>query len=195
MLFAALATVIGFSICCPTGQCTELPNIDSYLSHRGPLQAKVNISTTTAHDLTFRPNFFEDLISQEHIRTYQSTPEVNGCEAMYNFTSQSVGVESPCPWRYLCDYNPQRIPAFIFHAHCDDVIPQGREWINREDRICKEVYYPVSFITTTSCDPLENTESTVWRHATTTIPVSCDLQHVTYWTHLAIFSWHFNLFK
>ena len=168
--FAALATAIGLSVCCPIGECTQLPNINSYiitaLSHyAAPLQASVNVSTEI--DLVFQPHRFpiETRNANNILR------EANGCEGVFNFTSHSVGVESPCPWRYKCDFNPQRIPAFIFHASCESPNPQGNQW----DGFCDEVYYPISYLTTRSCDPLQDSEKE-WELAAGIVPISCNLQ-------------------
>ena len=174
--FAALAAAISLSVCCPIGECTQLPNIDSYIStalyhHATPLQARVNVSTDI--DLVFRPRRFPVEIQNAN----NILQEANGCEGNFNFTSHTVGVETPCPWRYECDYNPQRIPAFIFHASCKNPDPtpnpQGNEW----DGFCKEVYYPISYLTTRSCDPLQdNTEDAEWELVAGIIPISCNLQ-------------------
>lgn len=169
--FAALATAIGLSVCCPIGECTQLPNINSYIStalyHAAPLQTTVNVSTNI--DLVFRPQRF----SVEIQNANNILREANGCEGNFNFTSHNVGVESPCPWRYKCDYNPQRIPAFIFHASCESPNPQGSEW----DGFCEEVYYPISYLMTRSCDPLEdNTENAEWELVAGIVPISCNLQ-------------------
>ena len=174
-VFAALATAISLSICCPIGQCTQLPNINNYffsaLSHETALlQAQVNVSTTLG--LLFQPQHFpEDTSNIDHL-----LPAANGCEGKdtLNFTSRDVGVESPCPWRYKCDYNPQRIPAFIFHASCERATPQGDQWRG----VCAEVYYPISYLETRSCDPLQesSTADSEWNLAVGIVPISCNLQ-------------------
>lgn len=174
IIFAALATAIGISVCCPIGQCVQLPNIASYTrtanSYSTPLQARVNVSTTD--DLAFRPNFFKFEIQNTNNMVL---PGANGCEGKYgNYTSRKSGVDSPCPWTYECDYNPQRIPAFIFTARCDSDTPQGIEW---EDRVCEEVYYPLSYVTTKSCNPIGDSTNTEWKFITKIIPVSCHLQY------------------
>jgi hypothetical protein len=168
--FAALVTVIGISVCCPISECTQLPTIRSYLtsalySHPNPLQTTVNVSTQI--DLIFQPQRFP--VETQNANNILS--EANGCEGVFNnFTSHSVGVESPCPWSYKCDYNPQRIPAFIFHATCKSPDPQGSEGF------CEEVYYPISYLTTRSCDPLEDSGNEEWELAAGIVPISCNLQ-------------------
>ena len=168
-LFTALATAVGFSICCPIG-CTQLPNVNTYLvtaiTH-SQFQATVNVTTTRG--LTFLPQrFFSN-------RMDVVNTETNGCEGLFNFTSRGTGLETACPWQYKCDYNPQRIPPFIFHASCNNVIPQG----NHQNGFCEEIHYPVSYILTRSCDPLGESENTFWEFKTSTIPVSCNLKTYT----------------
>ena len=172
MLFLALATAVGLSMCCPIGQCVELPSPFTYFSaaqgHNSPLQARVNISTRT--NPVFQPQTFQsDIRIAEH-----NLPVVaNGCNDIFNITSSDTGIDTPCPWQYQCDYNPQRIPAMIFTARCDDIIPQGS---TNEEEVCGEVYYPVTYITTTSCDPIEEIESAEWSLVTEVLPVACSLQ-------------------
>lgn len=155
-------------MCCPIG-CTELPNIQAYTStarrQQTPLQARVNVSTRSG--LTFQPQ----LIPIEIDTAEQAPlPSANGCEGYFNFTSRNTGVETPCPWTYQCDYNPQRIPAFFFHAHCVSATPQG------SSGICVEVHYPVSYLTTESCDPFGDDKTTEWRLSTKVVPISCSLE-------------------
>ena len=172
VIFAALATAIGLSVCCPIGQCTEIPNIRSYyttaITQRAPIQAKVNISTTSSR--AFQPEAFGFNIN---IHT-SHLPQANGCEGRFNYSSRDSGLQnSPCPWSYQCDYNPQRIPAILFRARCESSIPQGND-LSRF--MCREIHYPISYITTTSCDPLRNTEDVEWRLQTDVMPISCNLQ-------------------
>ena len=171
LLFTALATAIGLTMCCPIGQCIEMPSIISYYTaaiiQRAPIQAKVNVTATSS--LAFRPQTFDRDIN---VHT-DLLPEANGCENRFNFTSQRSGFNSPCPWRYQCDYNPQRIPAILFRARCENETPQGNDM---DSFMCREVYYPVSYITTASCDPLQSSSDTEWKLETTVMPISCNLQ-------------------
>lgn len=168
--------LLGQCSTCPIDiRCSNLPNITTY-NHQALdaeiLQLAVNISTTTG--LTFRPNVFKPIFQAHNMDG--TSPTVNGCEGFYNFTSQSAGLETPCPWRYECDYNPQRIPAFMFHAHCNSPTPRG----GHTEEYCDEVHYPVSYIKTTSCDPLEdNLSSNVWTLETIVLPITCNLRDMT----------------
>lgn len=157
--------------CCPipTG-CANLPNILHYTSQSQLLQLSVNISTTRGFN--FRPQAVRPTLHTGNMNMGQPITS-NGCEGLFNFTSRNVSVETPCPWRYECDYNPQRIPAFIFHASCESPNPQGSEW---DGEFCEEVYYPISYLKTNSCDPLEENEESEWSLETTTIPVACNVR-------------------
>ena len=157
---------------CPIpGGCTGLPNISQYRNYslnNQLLQLSLNISTTNGH--TFRPQGVQPTLYTENMNM-GSQHTHNGCDNIFNFTSRDVGVESPCPWRYKCDYNPQRIPAFIFHASCERATPQG----DQQRGVCEEVHYPISYIMTRSCDPF-NSEDVEWLLETTTLPVVCNLK-------------------
>ena len=174
--FAALATAISLSVCCPTGQCIDLPNLSTYfttaITQHSVLQTRVNISTTKRMDLGFHPQFFEDESqNKNNILPVAS----NDCDSIFNVTSGSVGVDTPCPWTYQCDYDPQRIPAVIFRAKCDSEIPRpGVEW----NSVCDEVFYPISYIKTESCDPLES--NTEWNLVTSVLPISCNVKRILF---------------
>ena len=157
--------------CCPipTG-CTNLPNIPHYTIQSRLLQLTVNISTTRGY--SFRPQAVQPTLHSSNMNMGQPIIS-NGCEGLFNFTSRNVSVETPCPWRYKCDYDPQRIPAFIFHASCESPNPQGSEW---DGEFCEEVYYPVSYLKTKSCDPLDDSGESEWTLETTTLPVACNVR-------------------
>ena len=158
--------------CCPIDTGCTLPNITEYtlqfLDQR-ILELAVNISTTKGH--AFRPQNFEYTLYAENMNT--RNPSTNGCENIFNFTSHETGFETPCPWKYQCDYNPQRIPPFIFHASCNSITPQ----LGSVSGFCEEVRYPVSYITTESCDPLGEGLSDDWTLETIIVPVACNLRH------------------
>ena len=171
IIFTALATAIGLTMCCPIGQCIEMPSINTYYTtaivQRTPIQAKVNVTTTSS--LAFRPQTFDRDINGR----ISQLPEANGCESRFNFSSRRSGFDSPCPWTYQCDYTPQRIPAILFRARCESETPQGSEL---SSFMCREVYYPISYITTASCDPLQSSNDIEWRLETDVMPISCNLQ-------------------
>jgi hypothetical protein len=167
ILFLLLAP-LHFSTSCPipTG-CIHLPDIAQYTlqsQNHQLLQITTNISTSKGYN--FRPQAVQPTLHATNMNMGQPITS-NGCEGIFNFTSHNISIESPCPWSYKCDYNPQRIPAFIFHATCKSPDPQGSEGF------CEEVYYPIFYLTTRSCDPLEDSE---WSLETTFLPVACNLR-------------------
>ena len=177
-LLIMMLTFPVISLCCPipTG-CSNLPNITQYAKHSStldPFQLFLNISTTRGH--TFRPQAFQSTLYLENMMN-TAHHAANGCSGIFNFTSSSAGVDTPCPWTYQCDYNPQRIPAFIFHAHCESSTPEGEE--GRPGRICGKVYYPVPYMTTTSCAPLGEELDSEWTLETGIFPVACNIQDIT----------------
>lgn len=65
-----------------------------------------------------------------------------------------------CKWEYKCDYNPRRFPAYVFQAVCTN-----KYWIgpHYQLRRCSEVYYPITTLHTTECNPVKSTSSWEWR--------------------------------
>ncbi len=171
-----VAMVMGGALSCPIDMGCEslLPNTTTYIRQSldtSNLQLSVNISTTRGH--AFRPQGFPPALFSKNMDG--PTLSSNGCEGKYNFTSSDTGVETPCPWSYQCDYDPQRIPAFIFHAHCDSATPQGEEFRDTS-MVCNEVHYPVSYVMTESCDTLEDGLDGEWNFKTSILPVACNLR-------------------
>lgn len=169
ILFIALTAAMSLSMCCPI-TCAEVPNLVQYLQtsevQRTPLQVKVNVSTTRG--LAFQPN----LIPQDLKNKDGALSKPNGCSGFYHFTSKQTGVDTVCPWSYQCDFDPQRIPAFLFHARCNSTSPTENMW----EGYCEEVYYPISYMRTESCDPLAASQEKAWSLVTSLVPVSCNLR-------------------
>lgn len=170
-----LTAVIVTSSPCPIGDisgCNRLPNVTSYsrqIESLGLVELDVNISTTKGH--AFRPEGFLPALYTENMMNTK-TLSTNGCDGFYNFTSETIGANTVCPWSYQCDYNPQRIPAFLFHARCDSASPVG----NPGPGYCNEVYYLVSYVTTQSCNPLdESSAAEIWTLGSKLLPVACNL--------------------
>jgi len=151
-----------------TTGCNTLPNMTTYTRSSetsGSIELSVNISTSKGH--TFRPEAFLPALYTEHMMS--SRLSANGCDGFFNFSSEDVGYHGACPWNYQCDYNPQRVPAFLFNAHCssDNPLTGGAGY-------CKEVYTLVSTMTTESCDPLEEDDAQ-WQLESKLLPVACTL--------------------
>ena len=170
ILLAAIIT----SNSCPIGDisgCNKLPNVTNYTlqtEHKRLMQLNVSISTTKGH--AFRPEgFLPMLYTMNKMNT--KTPSANGCEGFYNFTSKTIGVDTVCPWSYQCDYDPMRIPPFLFLARCESSSPMG----NQGPGYCDEVYYIVSYVTTQSCDHLNDRSGEAWQLGSKLLPVACNL--------------------
>lgn len=169
-LFAVIAT----SSACPIGDtsgCNQLPNVTTYTlqtENKGLIALTVNISTTKGH--AFRPEGFLPILYTKNMMDTKN-PSTNGCDSFYNFTSKTIGMDTVCPWSYKCDYDPLRIPPFLFHARCDSSSPVG----NPGPGYCDEVYYLVSYLTTQSCDPLEESSGEAWQLRSELLPVACNL--------------------
>ena len=169
-------TLLHTSSCCPIPGDCDLPNITQYTlqsQDQELLELTVNISTT--QNYVFMPQAFQPTLRAANMNIGRATP--NGCEGFFNYSSSDAGVDTPCPWRYQCDYNPQRIPALIFSARCDSATPQGSA--GEGDAVCDEVHYPITYIMTTSCNPLDESMNNEWSLETTIVPVTCSLQDKT----------------
>ena len=172
IIFIILAVAISLSTCCPTSS-VELLSLSNYVGtaelQRSPLQVTVNVTTTRG--LVFQPALIAQVLKNKH----GVLPEPNGCNGFYNFTSQNTGLDTICPWSYQCDFDPQRIPAFIFHAHCDSSSPKGGLW----QGYCEEVYYPITYMTTESCNPLTPSQDRNWTLTTRLVSASCNLRQTS----------------
>ena len=171
--FILLVAILTCSSSCPIGVpsgCPDIHNISAYTIQTetlGQLELAVNISTT-GH--TFRPEAVKPALYTENMMSSRITS--GGCEGFYNFTSSDIAVNTACPWYYDCDYDAQRIPAVMFHARCRSDVPVP----GTGPGYCKEVYSMFSYLTTESCDPLEdNANSTEWKLQSKVVPVTCNL--------------------
>ena len=173
-VFIILAALLAYTSSCPIGQpsgCHDLPNVTVYLRENElPKEIELNVTISTTKGHAFRPEAFEPALYTENMMSTQTSP--NGCDGFFNFTSEDAEVVSACPWTYECDYDPQRIPAFLFHAHCSSDVPVA----SAGPGYCKEVYYLFTYATTKSCDPLQTNEpSEAWQLESKLLPVACNL--------------------
>ena len=144
----------------PGNDCQSLPE-DTYTYNDYLINVDGNPDFTlslnyTSEELAFNPMQIPDVLASETI-----TNDLNpGCSSR-NFTITDRVV---CPFIYHCDYNPQRIPPYIFHARCiSSEVSDGQK--------CREVFYPVTTLTTESCDPIGSEE--VWQLKTVLVAASC----------------------
>lgn len=68
-----------------------------------------------------------------------------------------------CPWVYICEYKPKRIPAILVHADCTEP-PEGAGYG------CKEIRYAVPVLKTEAC-PLRGNET--WNLTLERVAVGC----------------------
>ena len=75
-----------------------------------------------------------------------------------------------CPWKYTCDYNPHRFPAYLFHARCID-----SNWVGASGTArCREVFHPIPVLVTTGCNPLTSKRDWTWQQEMVSVACSCD---------------------
>lgn len=78
-----------------------------------------------------------------------------------------------CPWRYECDYNPQRFPQIMYYAKCEQnywIVQDAKNQLVAKYQ-CEEVMHAVPTLRTDSCDPLGDTAKWTWQMES--VPVSC----------------------
>ena len=156
--------LLGLCYSCPIpGACNNLPDIATYgstIAHNPPnLNTTVGISHTNVQ--------FSFAALRNDLINPQPTVLQDNCtgNAGRHFSAYNT---SRCPWYYVCDYNPQRIPPFIYHAKCNTTEPANTD----DRRVCTEVYSLFFYLTTESCVPLASSE-TQWTGQSTYIPVAC----------------------
>lgn len=169
MKTALLISFMLFGLCysCPIpGDCTNLTDSRTYVRTLLDISTALNTTVSISPvNVKFRFTDVEsDLRSYPHPNVLQEncTEPANQRFSPYN--------ASRCPWYYVCDYNPQRIPPFIYHAKCNStaLIDLG----NNDLRRCTEVYTMFFYLLTESCDPLA-ASGTKWKAHSTNIPVAC----------------------
>lgn len=167
--------LLRLSSSCPIGpgclllSYNELANgkADRDLNHN--ITAEVNIDKENS---VFRPNAVKTMLKNPP--DYRSVRANGHCHGYQTFSNNEVSSyylqTAICPWRYECDYDPQRMPATLFYVKCTNrtVTTAPERHYN-----CREVYYPVNTIRTSSCDPLRNsTQEWEWERIQN-IPVAC----------------------
>ncbi len=172
LLLLLTMAVLQLTVTCPlpTETCPSLPqdsvSYAEYLQHLGTLN-DYSLHTNISHtDGAFYPHTVSSVV-----KNTGSLRNINaGCSGRdFNFSKVRDGdtgttIPLTCPLTFLCDYNPQRVPAHIFHARCiSSSLSDGSE--------CREVFYPVVTMTTESCDPLN--DNATWKLTTEQVAVSC----------------------
>ena len=166
--------VLQLATTCPlptetTETCPSLPQESlSYLQHVQALRTSndfsLNLNASHA-DRAFRT------LSVEEVREGSLGNISAGCSGNVEYTTVVDGktgsaLSLTCPHTFLCDYNPQRVPAHVYHARCNS---SSRSLSDGSK--CQEVFYPVVTMTTESCDPLN--DETTWQLKTEQVAVSC----------------------
>ena len=172
---ATLFVLLGFTSCCPIGPSCTLPSYQELASGKvyGDLTynitAEVNIDRQSK---LFRPNTVSNLITNPPDALHAVRP--NGyCQGFVSFNNsefRDTYIQGAlCPWKYECDYDPQRLPATLFYAKC----LSNSVTVDQRVYLCREIYHPISTIKTRSCDPLSNsTQEWEWE-GMKNIPVGC----------------------
>ena len=140
-----------------TGYCMHLPSpsID------------IDVVIDVLQQANNQPLDFVDISNRRSRRANATTcsPEVcnHTCNTPLDYKQFDDYVSSSCPLKYNCDYDPQRIPQYLYHAECLETLNHSRL-----------VYYPIPVLKTVepSCDALHSTNTT-WRWEMQVIPVAC----------------------
>ena len=169
-----LMLFLGFSNSCPIGQACTLPTYDELAGGKADRELSYNITAEVTIDREsniFRPNAVKNMLKNPPDST---SVRANGnCSGYKEFNSTQFSdlyiQNAVCPWKYECDFDPQRLPATLFYAKC--TYPSVT--VDRRHFACKEVYFPVNTIRTSSCDPLQNTTQNWEMERVKNVAVSC----------------------
>ena len=135
------------------------------------ITAEVNIdrehnlfrSTTVRTMLKNPPSSFTNAPQANGQCHWDTDPSTTVGSAMLTYNVQNA----ICPWKYVCDYDTQRLPATLFFA-------RRLQQTDGRDYLCKEIYHPVNTIRTSSCDPRAWNSTQEWEwERTRNIPVGC----------------------
>jgi len=168
MLVILAAVALASSCPLSSTTCTSLPQnsieYDQHLSSLGTLDYNLAVNATRLDSAFQNPSQLRDILQQTNLPLLEVRP---GCEERsFQFTvfsGASGAANITCPYTLQCDYNPQRIPAHVFHARCETAeLANGTK--------CREVFYPLVTMTTESCDPIGEGD---WLMSTEFVAASC----------------------
>lgn len=144
----------------PSG-CSRTPIefMEQYSNHPVPVDISVRIDNL--HDTENSPAIFN----------LCNSPSLERGECNLGVCDSTCGIPPPrspkadC-WHYVCDYDPQRIPQYLYHAECNERLqttsgPPPTEVLYR---------IPVLRTETPSCDPHN---STAWKWEMQVVSVAC----------------------
>jgi len=127
-----------------------------------------------------RFRWFHDIVP-----LYGETCNSNGADVCScNLTRQSTTYGTPlCSWNYMCHYNRNRIPQYLWQADCPNSSPpteltSGRTADCQECTVyeCTPIYYKIPVLTLESnpqnCNPFSLQEA-VWSWELKEVPVAC----------------------
>ena len=128
-----------------------------HLHGNGKTHLHIGVNVSLKEAVLNDGSLFKQLLLKRH--QYYLTEE-GKCREGDHITHHAQYHGQVCPWEYRCDYNPRRVPAYVYQAQC------SREYWLAVDRTlhkCREVYYPVTTLHTEECNPVETTTSWEWR--------------------------------
>ena len=151
--------------------------MEQYDSHRGTGPVNISVKIGDLNQAQNSPRTF----SEFHFlnRTFPNEACNPGvCNNTCGFQPPSIFRDfvlqygrANCPWNYICDFDPHRIPQYLYLAECMEL---GTLSSSSSPSIGVEVYYPIPVLRTVepSCDPLNST-TTTWKWDVQVIPVAC----------------------
>lgn len=172
--FTILILLLGLSSSCPIGHGCLLPSYSELANGKADRDLSYNITAEVNIDKessVFRPNTIKTMLKNPPVsRSIRANGHCQGYQSFSNSEVASYHLQTAiCPWRYECDYDPQRIPATLFYVNCTN----RTVTVNGIHYRCREVYYPVNTIRTSSCVPLQNsTQDWEWERIQN-VPVAC----------------------
>ena len=159
---------------CPIRHGCMLPSYMELASGKADRDLTYNI--TAEMNIDREHNLFRSTTVRTMLKnppsSFTNDPQANSqCQGYRPFNNSGFSdayiQNAICPWKYVCDYDAQRLPATLFFARC-------LQQTDGRDYLCKEIYHPVNTIRTSSCDPRAWNSTQEWEwERTRNIPVGC----------------------
>ena len=117
--------------------------------------------------------------SAHHHRVVRTADIGNNCEGIESRElDRKVNQNTMCPWSYECDYDEQRIPAYIFHTKCATQRPLNYQPQNNQPGItfsilcqCKDIVTPMKVLKFKNCT--SESETGIWEWQTEYVKTGC----------------------
>ena len=169
-----LASLLGQIAGSPTCPCEPDPT-DQYYNQLGNLAMKnetIDLSLNAA-DLSTALNDIDEFRDKlGKVPIVRSAESISRCDDHcrdrgISSTSLNIG-DTLCTWTYECDYDQQRLPAFMFHANCSSTWHLD-ETNTADPRKCQPINHPILVLRTTGTDQFDKDGEWTWVQESVTV--------------------------